>query len=257
MKKTSNINLHTFLQRGLCLAMLSCVCFSTTFAQDETTAEDNAASVNVYNKRKAENEKAVKAYPMQTVKGTITDNATGKPLGGVRVQALGYEKYSVLTEEEGTYTIEVPQFVHSLYLYVPGYLPQQVAIKNGRDINASMLSDAFNGYFTDGTEITAVASTRLDQTSSFTVETDIENKLAGSVHSVSRNGLPGQGAYLTIRGINSLNANAQPLIVIDGNIIDPEYERTSLHEGFYNNILSGLDPENVESIKVQVDTADI
>ena len=250
MKKTSNINLHTFLQRGLCLAMLSCVCFSTTFAQDETTAEDNAASVNVYNKRKAENEKAAKAYPMQTVKGTITDNATGKPLGGVRVQALGYEKYSVLTEEEGTYTIEVPQFVHSLYLYVPGYLPQQVAIKNGRDINASMLSDAFNGYFTDGTEITAVASTRLDQTSSFTVETDIENKLAGSVHSVSRNGLPGQGAYLTIRGINSLNANAQPLIVIDGNIIDPEYERTSLHEGFYNNILSGLDPENVESIKV-------
>ena len=249
MKKTSNRFLHTTLQRGLCLAMLSCVCFSTAFAQAETD-EDDATAVNVYNKRKAEKEKAEKTYPMQTVQGVITDNATRKALGGVRIQALGYDKYSVLTEEDGTYTIDVPTFVHALYLYVPGYVPQQVAIKKGKKVNASMLSDVFNGYYTDGTDITAKATVHLDQTSSITVETDIENKLAGSVHSVSRNGLPGQGAYLTIRGINSISANAQPLIVVDGNIIDPEYERTSLHEGFYNNILSGLDPENVESIEV-------
>ena len=234
----------------MCLAMLSCVCFSPALAQEETTAEDDATAVNVYNKRKAEKEKAQKQYPMQTVRGTITDNATGKGLGGVRVQALGYEKYSVLTEEDGTYTIDVPTFVHALYLYVPQYVPQQVAIKKGRSIDASMLNDAFNSYFTDETTITAKASAKLSETSSFTVESDIENLLAGSVHSTSRNGLPGQGAYLTIRGVNSLNANAQPLIVIDGNIIDPEYERTSLHEGFYNNLLSGLDPENVESIEV-------
>ena len=227
--------------------MLSCVCFSTVYAQAET--EDEEATV-VYNKRKAEKEKAQKQYPMQTVKGLITDNATKAPLGGVRIQALGYEKYSVLTEEDGTYSIDVPQFVHSLYLYVPGYVPQQVAIKKDKDVNASMLSDVFNSFYTEGTEITAKAITHLDQTSSLTVETDIENKLAGSVHSVSRNGLPGQGAYLSIRGVNSLNANAQPLIVIDGNIIDPEYERTSLHEGYYNNLLAGLDPENVESIEV-------
>ena len=234
----------------MCLAMLSCVCFSPALAQEETTAEDDATAVNVYNKRKAEKEKAQKQYPMQTVRGTITDNATGKGLGGVRVQALGYEKYSVLTEEDGTYTIDVPTFVHALYLYVPQYVPQQVAIKKGRSIDASMLNDAFNSYFTDETTITAKASAKLSETSSFTVESDIENLLAGSIHSTSRSGLPGQGAYLTIRGVNSLNANAQPLIVIDGNIIDPEYERTSLHEGFYNNLLSGLDPENVESIEV-------
>ena len=249
MKKTSNRFMHMPLRRGLCLAMLSCVCFSTAFAQSETEPED-AEMIKVYNKRKAENEKVAKQYAMQTVRGTITDNATGSPLGGVRVQALGYEKYSVLTEEDGTYSIDVPTFVHTLYLYVPGYVPQQVAVKKGRELNASMLSNVFNSYYTEGTHITATAETLLDETSSITVETDIENKLAGSVHSISRSGLPGQGAYLTIRGINSLTANAQPLIVIDGNIIDPEYERTSLHEGFFNNILSGLDPENVESIQV-------
>ena len=206
--------------------------------------------IKVYNKRKAENEKTAKQYAMQTVRGTITDNATGNPLGGVRVQALGYEKYSVLTEEDGTYAIDVPTFVRTLYLYVPGYVPQQLAIKKGGELNTSMLSDVFNSYYTDGTPITATATAHLDETSSITVESDIERLLAGSVHSVNRNGLPGQGAYLSIRGINSLTANAQPLIVVDGNIIDPEYERTSLHEGYFNNILAGLDPENVESIQV-------
>lgn len=250
MKKTSNIFLHTVLWRGLCLAMLSCACFSTAFAQVENEEENDAAAVNVYNKRKAEKEKAEKQYPMQTVKGRITDNATGLPMGGVRIQALGYEKYSVLTEEDGTYSINVPEFVHTLYLYVPGYVPQQLAIKKNRDMNTSMLSDSFNGYFTDGTNITAKSSAQLSETSSITVETDIENKLAGAIHSTSRSGLPGQGVYMTIRGVNSINANAQPLIIVDGNIIDPEFERTSLHEGYYNNLLAGIDPENVESIEV-------
>ena len=249
MKKISNTIMHISLQRGLCLAMLSCICFSTAFAQAETEV-DSATAVNVYNKRKAEKEKIAKQYEMQTVKGKVTDNATGKALGGVRIQALGYEKFSVLTEEDGTYSFEVPVFANALYLYVPGYVPQQVPIKSGKDVNAAMLSDVFRTYYTDGTTITAEAIAKLDQTSSITIETDIENQLAGAVHSTSRNGLPGQGAYLAIRGVNSLNANAQPLIILDGNIIDPEFERTSLHEGYFNNILSGIDPENVESIKV-------
>ena len=252
MKKTSYNIARNILRRGLCLMMLSGLCYTPAFAQTEveedTEAEEQAKVI--YNKRKAEQEKAEKLYEMKTVKGLITDNATGQPLGGVRVQAFGYEKYSVLTEEDGTYEIKVPVFVHSLYLYVPGYVTQQLAIKPGRDANASMLSDAFRSYYADKTTITATDGLLLDETSSITVETDIENHLAGSIHSVTRNGVPGQGAYLTIRGINSLNANGQPLIVIDGNIIDPEYERTSLHEGYYNNLLAGLDPENVESIKV-------
>ena len=250
MKKTSNTFLHSILYRGLCFAMLSCVSISPAFAQAEGEDEEDAQAQVVYNKRKAEKEKAEKQYEMQTVKGLITDNATGQPLGGVRIQALGYDKYSALTEEDGTYSISVPTFVRALYAAAPGYAPLQVAIKKGKEINISMLSDVFKSHFTEGTDITAKASVHLDQTSSLTVETDIENKLAGSVHSVSRSGLPGQGAYLTIRGVNSLVANAQPLIVIDGNIIDPEYERTSLHEGYYNNLLAGLDPENVESIEV-------
>ena len=245
MKTTTNRFQHVHLLRGLCLFMLLSVCAIATYAQD--SADEDSKTV-VFNKRNASKKDA--KYSMRTIQGVITDNATRQPLGGVRIQALGTDKYSVLTEEDGSYSFEVPTFVHALYLSVPGYIPLQVAIKDGQKTDASMLSKEFNSYYKNGNYITSTAALTLDETSSLTVETDIENKLAGSVHSVSRNGLPGQGAYLTIRGISSINANSQPLIVVDGNIIDPEYERTTLHQGFYNNILAGIDPENVESIEV-------
>lgn len=248
MRNTSFDTLHTTLLRGgLCFLMLSGLGMGTISAQDEV--DEQEAQV-VYNKRKAESEKAEKQYEMKTVTGLITDDATGAPMGGVRIQALGYDRYSVLTEENGTYSISVPVFVHSLYITVPGSTPLQAAIKSDNKVDVALLSNTFNSFFTDGTPITSRAAIELDESSSITVETDIENRLNGAVRSISRSGIPGQGAYLTIRGVNSLNANTQPLIILDGNIIDPEYERTSLHEGYYNNLLAGLDPENVESIEV-------
>ncbi len=248
MKKTSYNLIHLpFFCKGMCLLMLLTTGMSTAVAQDEA---DEQEAEKVYNKRKAAHEKPEKQYEMKTVTGTIFDEATGEPLEGVHVQAFGYDRYSVLSEEDGTYSISVPTFVNSLYITVPGYSAVQVATNKKGKLDVNLLTDEFNGFYTKTTPITSTDGIELEETSSITVETDIENHLNASVRAVSRSGLPGQGAYLTIRGVNSLNANAQPLIVLDGNIIDPEYERTSLHEGYYNNLLAGLDPENVQSIEV-------
>ena len=247
MKNRNYKLLHKTMQYGLCLAMLSTAGTLQAFAQDE--AEDSDAKV-IFDKRKADKAKDEKKYVMKQVSGKVTDNATGEAMGGVRVQAFGGERWSCLTEEDGSYTLSVPTFVSSLYVYAPDYQPLQVAIKGAENQDASLISAKLRGYYTDATNITSRSGITIDHSSSMTVETEIENHLAGDVRSVSRSGLLGQGAYLSIRGVNSINANAQPLIILDGNIIDPEYERTSLHEGYYNNILAGLDPENVESVEV-------
>ena len=244
MKKTSNRFVNKTLQYGLCLALLTGI-GTPAMAQDEATEDDNTEVA-----RRIKKADTSKQYEMKTVTGRITDNATGEALGGVIVKALGYDKYSTLTEEDGTYTLSVPVFVSSLYINAPEYNGVQAAIKADNKVDADLLSSKVNGYFQDGTTITARSSATLDNTSSITIETDIENHLNGAVHTTSRSGIIGQGAYMTIRGINSLSANAQPLIIVDGNIIDPEYERTALHEGYYNNILAGIDPEQVESIEV-------
>ena len=53
-----------------------------------------------------------------------------------------------------------------------------------------------------------------------------------------------------IQGINSLNSNAQPLVVVDGVIWDMQYDRTTVHQGFINNVLNMIDVDDIADIKV-------
>ena len=237
--------MHKTLKTGLCFLLLSGLSIPGVYAQDDMESTDGEEEVVI----KRAIKKPEKNYKMKTVKGIVTDDATGEPMPGVRVQAFGLERYSTLTEEDGSYTLDIPVFSDAVYFYAEGYNPLQSAVKNG-EANARLIDVNFTAYFTEGTTITSQKTIKLNETSSISVDEDIENKLAADVHTVLRNGTPGIGNFMTIRGVNSINANVQPLIIVDGNIIDPQYDRMSAHEGFFNNMLAGLDPDNIESVQV-------
>ena len=249
-KRFNPSNRYKAFRLALCLTAYLGASVAPAMAQDvvDEAAIAEADSVALAKRRIAK--KPEKQYEMKSVAGTVFDAATGQPMGGVRVQALQLPRYSTLTEEDGTYKLDVPVFCHALIMDAPDYNILQMAIKGEQGQDAKMMSTQFSSFYTDDTKITAQRKINLRETSSISVETDMQNLLAGDIHSTSRSALPGQGAYFTIRGINSINANAQPLFIIDGNMVDLEEDRTSLHEGYFNNILAGLDPENVESIQV-------
>ncbi len=248
MKEISNRFLLQTLRYGFCLTFISLAGIAPAFAQEQE--EEDEQAVVVYKKRAAEAAKEAEKYVKKSVRGTIYDNATRRPVSGAIIRALGYPNFSVLTNEDGTYSIDIPDFVNTLVITAPDFQSTQLAVKGSDHQDASILSSSLRGFYNDETNITSSKKAVLNESSSVSIETDMELQLAGDVRSVSRGGLLGMGDYLSIRGVNSINANAQPLIILDGNIIDPEYERTSLHEGYFNNILAGIDPDNVESIEV-------
>ena len=244
MKKTfNNTFLHRTLGISLCFMALSCLCTTSVYAQDESE-EDGEVVV-----KKAARPQNEKVYEMKEVTGVVIDDATGEPMGGVRIQALGLERYSTLTEEDGSYKLSIPVFSDAVYVYAEGYNPLQVAVKDGK-ADANLIVDNFNSSFTDGTTIISQKTALINETSGVSIDQDIERQLAGDVRTILRNGIPGIGSYMTIHGVNSINANAQPLIILDGNMIDPQYDRVTMHEGFYNNLLAGIDPDNIESVQV-------
>ena len=53
-----------------------------------------------------------------------------------------------------------------------------------------------------------------------------------------------------MNGLNSLNINAQPLIVVDDVIFDQQYGRSILHQGFFNDILANISPADIETVTV-------
>ena len=190
-------------------------------------------------------------YKMKEVKGYIYDAATKQPVSGAHVQAFGDGRYSVMTEDNGQYTLKVPVFIKSLYIAVPEYNEVQVAIgKDGQVHDVALYSAKFNSVYNKTTNITASSKADIKATSAVTLDTELEKQFGADIHTVNRGGLQGQGAALFIRGLNTLNLNTQPLIVLDGIFMDMQLDRDALHEGFFNNVLAAIDPEDIENVEV-------
>ncbi len=197
-----------------------------------------------------EKRKEAPAYQMKTVTGVVYDAATKSPIDGAHVQAYNQARYSVMTDESGKYTLQVPTFVNSLYITVPGYNDVQVAFSGEIAPDVMLNSDEFKTFYSATTSATNKHKVAIDLSSATTVDTEIENRLAGDVRTINRTGLQGQGAAMFIRGLNSLNSTAQPLIVLDGMMMDMQLDRTAIHDGFFNNLLAGIDVEDIESVEV-------
>ena len=218
----------------------------TTYAQDDATVDDETVV-------SAPKKKVVKvpSYPTMEVTGVCVDAVTKQPLAGIMVQALNDRNYTAMTDEDGSFVIKVPTFTSALYVHSAEYLSQQVAlVGQGGQLRVEMLSDKFRPMYGQAPTVGAVTSADIHNTTSMTVESDIAELMGADVRSIGRSGGPGYGAAMFVRGLNSLNANSQPLIVIDGVVQDMQQTRSSLHYGDYTNLLLNINPEDIARVTV-------
>ena len=220
---------------------------TVAFAQDEIDDEEESTAIKAPKRANV-----VDTNPTVNVQGIVVDDATKLPLAGVRVQALGDKRYVAMTDDEGKFTIKVPTFTTSLFVQTPQYLSQQVAIKAGdaqQQISISMLSSAFTPMYVDGTTITATNNFVSDG-NGLTIDEEMTEKLGGDIRMNMHSGNLDQGAAMFIRGITSINAGSQPLIIVDGVELDMQHNRLSLHQGDLFNMLSTISPEDIDKVTV-------
>ena len=229
--------IHNFLQRqGLRLSLCAFVLTANTlaFAQDDFEDEDNPTTIKVPKRTPV-----VDNNPTITVQGVVVDDATKAPLAGVRVQVLNDRRYVAMTDEQGHFSIKVPTFATSLFVQAPEYLSQQKAIVAGdeqQQLHISMLSDAFASMYEDGTTITA-RNSFVSNGNGLSIDEEMTRRLGGDIRMNMHSGNLEQGAAMFIRGFNSINANAQPLVILDGVELDMQRDRESLHLGDIFNML--------------------
>lgn len=235
------------LQR-LSLRLVLCAgVFSVTAAAYAQSDDDDMHITAPKHKRVASDK-----YPTVTLHGTVVDLATKKPLAGIQLQMLGNKRYTGMSKEDGSFTIKVPVFATSLYVHSPQYLDQQVAVVAGdsaQTIRIEMVSDKFRPMYGSGTTYTATNSFTAEGNTTV-IDDEIQQNFMGDVLVTNRSGSPDNGAAMFIRGLGSLNANAQPLIVIDGVEQDMQRNRMSLHDGQFNNLLANISPEDIDQVKV-------
>lgn len=189
---------------------------------------------------------------LRTVKGSVVDAATGKPVAGAMVGAAGIAGFSVLTDDDGSYQLSVPTITTQLEVTAPDMNLVKVGVAKGEQQGVTKLyADKFRAEYVRGGNVTNESSAsdfRFSNAAS--IEEDIQKNLGADVRTVLRGGTPGVGGVMFVGGLNSLNANAQPLIVVDGVIFDQQYGREMIHDGFYNDILSNISTTDIEKVTV-------
>lgn len=211
----------------------ACVLYAQTPQSNEGAEVNPAAKVAKNAGKKAPH------YKMKEVSGYIFDGATKKPVVGAQVQSLSNSYYSSMTDESGKYTIRVPEFVEALYVSAKDteYNPTQIAIKGADQQNAYLTSGMNKDFFANTTTLNNNQTMLVDEPNSLTIENEMEKNLSGSLRIINRGGMPAQGAALFMNGLNSLNSNAQPLVIVDGVMLDMQYDRTTLHQGLSTTCL--------------------
>ncbi|WP_018616324.1 SusC/RagA family TonB-linked outer membrane protein [Segetibacter koreensis] len=183
------------------------------------------------------------------ISGKVTD-ATGATLSGVSIRAKN-ANVGGTTDNNGSYSISLPQKVNTLVFSSVGFATQEISIgdKTTLDVrmtpSTSQLTDVVVvGYGTQRKrEVTsAVTSVSAEQFNKGNV-TDVAQLLQGKVAglSISRpGGDPNSGFSIRLRGLSSFGANSQPLVVVDGQV---------------GADLNSIDPNDIASIDVLKDAS--
>jgi TonB-linked SusC/RagA family outer membrane protein len=200
----------------------------------------------------------------KTITGKVTVLADGTSLPGVAVVVKG-TTIGTVTDLDGNYSLEVPSDAESLQFMFVGMKTKEAIIGNQTVIDVTMEEDFLNleevivtGYSTvEKNQITGstvqVTGDVIKDVPVVSVDQTLQGKVAGLTISAS-SGTPGSIQDIRIRGVGSISAGNDPLIVIDGvpvinDNVSGDGARSSL------SALSAINSNDIESITVLKDAS--
>ncbi len=187
------------------------------------------------------------------ITGKVTSADDGSALPGVSVVVKGTTT-GTSTSVDGEYSISVPSDATLLFSTI-GMKKQEVVVGGRTSINVALETESTQvdeivvvAYGkTKKSSFTGAATTmkgeNLEKMQTSNVAKALEGTIAG-VQVISNSGQPGDGGTIVVRGIGSISASKEPLIVVDG----------VPYEGELNSIPS-TDIESITVLKDAVSTS--
>lgn len=190
------------------------------------------------------------ALAQTKVSGTVLSQEDGQPIIGAAVKVDGTST-GMLTDVNGRFSLAMPAGSKTITVSYLGYEPKTVTAKNGMRIflksDAAALDEVIVVAY--GTQkksaFTGSAATVDSEELSKHITTNVADALVGSVSGFQMRGTSGapgsDSGKMNIRGIASLYAETDPLIIVDG--------------APYSASLSNIPQGDIESISVLKDAA--
>jgi len=215
---------------------------------------------------------AVSLMAQTRVTGTITDN-TGEGVIGASVIEKGTTN-GAIADLDGKYEITVRPGATLVFSSI-GYKEQEIVVGNQTVINVLLLEDTelldevvVVGYGTMKKSDLAGASVSMKEDAiKGSIITNIDQSLQGraaGVQAVQTSGAPGSSSSIRVRGQATINANAEPLYVVDGVIMQGGGQSgadfglgDALGNGAVSTVspLSTINPSDIVSMEILKDAS--
>ncbi|MBD3631113.1 SusC/RagA family TonB-linked outer membrane protein [Cyclobacterium sp.] len=200
------------------------------------------------------------------ISGKIQDE-NGEPIPGATILVEG-TNIGTISDIDGNFTIDAEEG-QILQISFIGYENQRITISKQTQLNITLNEDQASldevvvvGYGTQKKrDITGSVSSLNEEQFNPGVVTSVDQLIVGraaGVQITQASAEPGGGVSIRIRGANSINANNEPLYVIDGLPIDNGASTPS--SGVVNNPtprnpLNSLNPSDIQSIEILKDAS--
>ncbi len=194
---------------------------------------------------------AVYAQDRVTIHGVVSASADGSALPGVTVLVKGSTN-GAITDMNGEFNIKAASTATLSFSFI-GYKTKDVLVGQQTSINVSLDEDVAQlnevvvvGYGTVKKSsltgsVSKVNNDKLDQIPTPRVEEALQGQISG-VNIQMSDPQAGAAPKVQVRGVGSIAADASPLVVVDGMVVDSDY-------------MASLDMNDVESISVLKDAS--
>ncbi len=162
----------------------------------------------------------------KTITGKVTNQLTGEPLQGVSI-LVDKQKAGTTSKADGTFSIVVQNGGTTLIFSYVGFASQTVPTEGKTVVDIAMVPAVIDnnevvviGYGTQKkSHLTGAVSKykneKIDETPNSRLDQALQGKIAGvQVQNISSEA--GSDPKIRVRGISSINAGANPLVVVDG-----------------------------------------
>ncbi len=197
----------------------------------------------------------------RTITGKVIDEKTGSGLPNANVEARGGS--TVITTADGSFSISVTSKTNSLTVSYVGYESQTISLNAANSYTVSLFSKTQTGdeivVVGFGTQrkkdVTAAISTinsdKIRNVPVQSFEQALQGKAAG-LNITIPNGVLNNPPVIRIRGVNSINGNSSPLIIVDGVPLLTGDASSNLSA---NNALGNINPADIEDVQILKDAA--
>jgi TonB-linked SusC/RagA family outer membrane protein len=198
----------------------------------------------------------------RNVTGQVTSAEDGMTLPGVNVIVKGTNQGTV-TDIDGNYSISVPEDATLVYSFL-GFEGREMQVEERSVIDINLEEDLESldevvvtsfGIEREtkalGYAVQEINAEDISRTKQQNVVSALQGQAAG-VQITNSGGAPGQSARIIIRGVNSLDPNAdnQPLFVIDGVPMDNSTIESGGTPRGLSNRAADINPNDIESMNI-------